>query len=48
MAKDLTSMTIDTPRTIETYLKNHETEFRNNGYDVLRGKTLLELRKKKV
>ncbi len=31
-------------RTIENYLSNHENELKNNGYEVLRGKRLQELK----
>jgi hypothetical protein len=33
-----------TPRTIENYLAQHEVELRQNGYEVLRGKSLDELK----
>lgn len=33
-----------TPRTVENYLATHEAELRTNGYEVLRGKSLQELR----
>ncbi len=29
-----------TPRTIDTYIANHENELKQNGYEVLRGKRL--------
>ncbi len=33
-----------TPRTIDNYLAQHENELKNNGYEVLRGKPLQELK----